>query len=117
MIVRFGLAGMVATLDHVLVAWLAMEKFQLHPALANGLAFLHANSLAYLINTRWTFRASHSARTWRRYLAVSLFGGLASMLISGGVALAGGHELLGILLVVCLLPLISFHAHRRYTYR
>lgn len=117
MIVRFGLAGVVATLVHVLVAWLAMRVFQLHPALANGLAFLHANSLAYLINTRWTFRVSHSLLTWRRYLAVSLLGGLASVLISGAVALVGGHELLGVVLVVCLLPLISFHAHRRYTFR
>ena len=35
----------------------------------------------------------------------------------GAVALVGGHELLGVVLVVCLLPLISFHAHRRYTFR
>ena len=116
MIVRFALTGLISTLTHILLAWVALDRFQAHPALANGLAFLHANTLAYLINTRWTFRTGNNLSTWRRYLTVSLLGGVASTGISGGVAAAGGHELLGILLVVCLLPVINFYAHRRYTY-
>ncbi len=116
MIVRFALTGLISTLTHILLAWVALDRLQAPPALANGLAFLHANTLAYLINTRWTFRTGNSLATWRRYLAVSLMGGVASTGISGGVAALGGDEFLGILLVVCSLPIVNFYAHRHYTY-
>jgi putative flippase GtrA len=115
-IIRFALSGLLTTLTHIAVAYTATMRFALHPGLANGLAFVIANSLSFALNTLWTFRAEASMRTWRRFAAVSLLGAAVSTGIATIVAAAGGHPLLGIALVVSIVPVLSYVAHRRYTY-
>jgi len=115
-IVRFGLAGLAATLLHIITAHAGTTRFALHPGVANGLAFIIANTLSFGLNTLWTFRAQVSLRTWRRFAAVSLLGATLSTAIATAVAVAGGHHLLGIALVVSIIPILSYLAHRRYTY-
>jgi putative flippase GtrA len=58
-----------------------------------------------------------SRRTLWRFVAVAALGALLSMAISGGAEWYGLHYLVGIALVVTSLPLLTFLAHSRWTYR
>lgn len=113
---RFALTGGLATLTHVALVVTMIELGGVLPGVANGVAFLAANSLSYAINTRWSFSASYSFSTWRRFFLVSLLAGGASAAIAAVVDSLGGHYLIGLALVVCLVPILSFFAHHWFTY-
>lgn len=115
-LIRYLLSSGMATATHIAVAYLGIEFLALNPGLANGIAFLVANTASYALNTRWTFRQKPSLRSWQRFFGISLIGGGASALIAGAAALAGLHYLVGIGLVILLIPGLSFYLHRRYTW-
>lgn len=113
---RFGIVGLVATLIHVASATALISLAGFHPALSNGLAFVFANTFSYGINTLWSFETSLSGRIWRRFVIVSLVAWLLTVSIAWAVQLAGGHYLLGITCVVVFVSILTFTAHRRWTY-
>ncbi len=114
---RFVLSGLMATSLHAAVAVALIEGVRLHPVAANGAAFLLANLLSFFTNTLWSFRAKPSLKIWMRFVAVSAAAWVLTMAIAWCVERAGGHYLLGIVAVVTCVPLLSFVAHRRFTYR
>jgi putative flippase GtrA len=114
---RFALTGVAATLLHIAAAAALIEGFQWHPGTANGAAFILANGMSYVVNTRWSFRSRLNLDTWRRFIMVSLAAWGLTVAIAWGVEMAGGHYLLGIALVVSLVPALSFLGHRWFTYR
>lgn len=114
---RFAVVGVAATLIHVAIATGLINAMQLHPAIANGIAFIVANSFSYVFNTRWSFTGKISLLTWHRFISVSGAAWLLTITISWMVDAMGGSYLLGILLVVTVVPALSYMAHRNYTYR
>lgn len=114
---RFAIVGAIATLIHMIVAVGIIKMVNWHPGIANGIAYIVANFFSYAVNTRWSFEAKVSLDSWYRFLAVSFIAWLLTVAISGLVAAAGGHYMLGILLVVVLVPTLSYIGHRKYTYR
>lgn len=114
---RFALTGLMATSIHAAVAITLIESLRLHPAAANGAAFLLANLLSFFTNTLWSFQARLSLRVWLRFVAVSIAAWVLTMAIAWCVECWGGHYLLGIAAVVTVVPLLSFAAHRLFTYR
>lgn len=114
---KFAMVGIVATVAHVVVATFLVEKGALHPSAANGLAFVVANFVSYIGNTRWTFNAHMDFYVWCRFVIVSLVAWSLTVSIAFAVEKAGGHYLLGIALVVTLVPVLAFFAHRMFTYR
>lgn len=114
---RFALTGLMVTSIHAAVAITLIESLRAHPAVANGAAFLIANLLSFFANTLWSFQARLSLRVWLRFVAVSAAAWVLTMAIAWGVDRAGGHYLLGIAVVVTVVPLLSFVAHRLFTYR
>ena len=114
---RFALVGVAATLIHVAIATGLINAMQLHPAIANGAAFIVANSFSYIFNTRWSFTGRISLLTWHRFISVSGAAWLMTIFISWLVAALGGSYLLGIMLVVTIVPALSYLAHHNYTYR
>lgn len=113
---RFALTGLMATVVHVAVAVTLIEGLRLHPAVANGAAFLLSNFLSFFINTLWSFQARLSLYVWLRFITVSAAAWVLTMAIAWCVERAGGHYLLGITAVVTVVPLLSFAAHRLFTY-
>lgn len=113
---RFAMAGLMATSLHVAVALAGTAQLGLHPGIANGVAFMLANTLSFMLSTVWAFRAEVTLRTWRRFVAVSLAGATISVVMATVVSAAGGDDLLGISLVVATVPMVSYFAHRHYTY-
>lgn len=114
---RFANVGALATLLHVAVASLLAGWLGAHPTLANGLAFVLANAMSYVLNSRWSFRSRMSWGTWRRYMVVSLAALGLTVSLAWAAEQAGWHYLAGIALVVTAVPLLSFGAHRHFTYR
>lgn len=114
---RFALVGIVATLIHLTVAVGVIETLEWHPGIANGIAFIAANIFSYAANTRWSFEAKFSTGSWYRFISVSIFAWLLTVTISWIVAAAGGSYLLGILLVITIIPVLSYIGHRNFTYR
>ena len=114
---RFAVVGVAATFIHVSVAIGFIEAAQWHPGIANGIAFVVANFFSYAANTRWSFDAKIGLNSWYRFIAVSFVAWLLTVAISWSVAAAGGSYMLGILLVVTLVPALSYVGHRNFTYR
>jgi putative flippase GtrA len=115
--IRFGLVGVVATLIHTMVATGLIVCWEFHPSAANGVAFITANLVSYVANTCWTFGFGMKLDNWGRFAAVSFAAWVLSMVIALLVAEAGGHYLLGIAMVIALVPVLTFVAHQKYTYR
>ena len=107
---RFGVVGVAASAAHIAVALLLIEHAGLPVLWANALAFSVALSISYLGNHRWTFRRTGAhERHFPRFLATALLGlGLNQLIILLTVELAGWPYLAGILLVVLLVPALSF---------
>lgn len=114
---RFGLVGIAATLIHLTVAVGLIEGGHVHPGIANGIAFVAANLVSYVVNTRWSFNARIGLDTWSRYIGVSLAAWMLTVAIAWGVDISGGHYLVGIGVIVILVPVLTFVAHRKITYR
>ena len=113
---RFILTGVLATLMHSVITIALVDLAHLHPSVANGLAYLAANIMSYVVNTRWSFQSHYSFPTWLRFILVSLLVGLLTVTIAWFVDWIGGHYLVGLGIIVTVVPMISFIAHRFFTY-
>ena len=74
-VVYFGGVGLLSTLVHVMVAWLASRSVLANPFLANTAGFASAFGVSYLGHFYFTFalREGHQ-RTLRRFVLLSLAG-------------------------------------------
>jgi putative flippase GtrA len=114
---RFALSGVFITGLHVLVAT-SLIKFALFtPSNANGAAFVTATVFSYLANTIWSFSSPLHGRNLIRFCIVSVIGLSLAMGISGAAQYYGLHYLYGIVLVVCVIPPVTFLLHYFWTYR
>ncbi|MCM2311648.1 MAG: GtrA family protein [Steroidobacteraceae bacterium] len=84
---------------------------------ANGLAFSIATLLSYLLNTFWTFRRRATGANALRFWTVALLGLGLTLLLSGAAEAARLHYFVGILLVIVLVPPLTFVLHSAWTYR
>lgn len=113
----FSLIGIVNTLIHLIIVTGLVELFSVHPLPANGMAFISANVFSFWANSRWSFRTAVTGQRYMRFFAVSL-AGLAISLIAIAISEAlQWHYLAGVFLSFVFLPLITFLAHRNWTWR
>ncbi len=113
----FSLVGIANTLIHLIVVTGLVELFSVHPLPANGMAFISANLFSFWANSRWSFRTAVTGQRYMRFFAVSL-AGLAISLIAIAVSEAlQWHYLAGVFLSFVFLPLITFLAHRNWTWK
>lgn len=114
---RFAVTGVFVTALHALVAVLFINFVSPHPPLANGVAFVVATVVSYVINTTWSFSARLHGKTLRRFLLVSAGGFVLAMLVAWAAQLAGLHYLAGIVAVALTIPAFTFVLHNFWTYR
>jgi putative flippase GtrA len=113
----FSLIGVVNTLLHLMVVTGLVELFSVHPILANGMAFITANLFSFWANSRWSFRAAVTRQRYMRFLAVSLLGLFVSLLAIAVSEALQWHYLAGVLLSFVFLPIVTFLAHRHWTWK
>lgn len=121
---RFGVTGIANTGIHAAVAVLCLNGFFLGvpwlvagPVVANGVAFLVATAFSYVVNTLWSFSSAVNRRTLQRYVVVAVIGLLAAMALARLGEWFGLPPLGGVLLVVCVMPLVNFALLSFWTYR
>lgn len=121
---RFGVTGLANTGIHALVAVLCLEGFFLGmpwlvagPVVANGVAFIVATMFSYVVNTVWSFSTSINRKNFQRFFVVAVIGLVAAMGLARLAELIGLAPLGGVVLVVCVMPLVNFGLHSFWTYR
>lgn len=112
----FSLIGVCNTLIHLVMVMGLVELFSVYPVLANGVAFITANLFSFWANSRWSFRAAINRQRYIRFFVVSLLGLTVSLLASMLGEALHWHYLLGVLLTFIFLPLVTFLAHRNWTW-
>jgi putative flippase GtrA len=115
---RFGLVGAAASITHVIVALLLIERAALPLLWANALAFSVAVFVSYFGNHAWTFgRTGYHRKHFPRFLAVALGGLLLNQsIVFLTVEIAGIPYLYGILLVVLIVPGLSFRLSKCWAF-
>lgn len=112
----FSLIGVINTFIHLGLVTALVELLTIHPMPANGMAFLCANLFSFWANSRWSFRTAITRHRYLRFLTVSLIGltvSISSIAISEALQ---WHYLIGVLLSFIFLPLVTFLAHRYWTW-
>ncbi|RQH08373.1 GtrA family protein [Paraburkholderia dinghuensis] len=114
-IIRFVLAGGVATLVHVSVAWLVFNWLIRDSTVANVAAFVVANVVSFLLQTLWSFSSRPTVTRFLRFGTVSIGGFLIAALVP---LLCGRQNLwLPTIAVVVCIPALSYVMHARWTFR
>ena len=115
--IRFALTGMFVTGVHAVTAIIFINYLLPIPPLANGVAFVSATMVSYVINTTWSFSSPMHGRTLFRFLAVSFLGLMLAIIVAWLAQKMGLNYLLGIGAVALTIPPITFVFHNFWTYR
>lgn len=104
----FAAIGVVNTLVHGSILTLAVEWMLTPVVLAHLFAFCIANVFSYVMNSRLTFRVSMTLARYIRFLAASLLALGLTLFLAWVMDRLGFQYLVGFLLIVVLVPIISF---------
>jgi putative flippase GtrA len=106
--IRFGLVGVANTVVHAGIVIALMEAFVPPAFVANGVAFVFANLMSYVLNSRFTFKTPLSFLGYRRFLLVSLVSLGLTLLITSVVECLGWHYSVGLIMVILLVPILNY---------
>ncbi|WP_028025839.1 GtrA family protein [Enterovibrio calviensis] len=114
-IIRFGLTGGLATLIHVSIAFCLLHFFAASVLTANLLGFSVAFGFSYFVQSLFVFKQSLSRKNAKRFFAVQFSALVISQLISE--LFSDTNSYLRVLLVVFMIPLVTYVIHRFWTYK
>lgn len=114
--VKFGLVGVVNTLIHGLLLFVAVETLQAGPLLGNLLAFLVANVSSYLMNSYWTFKALPTLPLYGKFLLGSLFALCLTLIIASLFEFFELHYGLGFACIVLTVPPLNYWMLKRWAF-
>lgn len=116
-LIKYYAIGLIATLFHVVIVAVLIEKFSFDAGFANGIAFILATFFSYFMNTYWNFQTEMSFAVLCRFWSVAALGCVLAVIISSIAAKLDFHYLIGIGMVMSVVPIISYLLHRNWTYR
>lgn len=114
LVARFGVSGILSTLVHLGVVWLASRWLQWPLGLANAVAYAVANLVSWLLQSRWTFRGRPRSR--QRWVIASLALLAVSALCGRAVDALWPGAAFGWLLAVAPIILASFFVMRAWVF-
>ena len=106
--IRFGLVGVTNTLVHAGIVVTLMELLAPPAYVANGVAFMFAIVMSYILNSRFTFKTPASFLGYRRFLLVSLVSLALTLAITSLVEFLGWHYAFGLLMVIFVVPVLNY---------
>jgi putative flippase GtrA len=115
-LIRFAMVGVLNTVLHLAVVGVLTQIFGLNQLISNVAAYLVASSFSFIANSIWSFEVRPQARRYARFQVVALLGLLVSGFIGHLGDVFGWHYVITVFLTACIVPLISFAAHRSYTF-
>lgn len=115
---RYGFAGGMAVLTHLVVLSLLVELAGFDKAVASAIGFLAAIPVNYLLQHRFVFtRTGRHGHYFARYLGVTLAGlGLNCGLFLLGVNVLGFHYLPTQIVVIGAVFAANFFVNRHFTF-
>lgn len=113
-IVRYIIAGGIATLIHLAVAFSYLRWAADDTLIANLLGFSCAFIFSYLVQSLWVFEHPIHPRNALKFLLVQLSALASAQLISEQAL--GLNSYFRVILVILILPLITFIIHRLWTF-
>lgn len=116
--VRFVIAGVCATLVHVGLFVVLVERVHLAPTAASIPAFALALLVSYLLNWAWTFQASSAFLTrLPQFVAVAAVGLVLNVALTLFVVDALQlHYAFALALIVTINPAVTYWLNRQWTF-
>ncbi len=115
-IIYFAAIGFLNTLVHGSVLVTAVELFLLDVTVSHFLAFCTANIFSYIMNSKLTFKSLLSFKRYRRFFLASLLSLGMTLLVSRLADMYGLHYLIGFILVIGVVPILSFLVMKFWTF-
>jgi len=113
---RFALVGVLNTLLHLAIVGLLTQSIGLSQLISNVAAYIVASSFSFILNSIWSFEVRLETSRYARFQVVGLLGLSVSAFIGYLGDVFGWHYGVTVLLTGGIVPLLSFLAHRSYTY-
>ncbi|MBB4641592.1 GtrA family protein [Rhizorhapis suberifaciens] len=119
---RYAATGLAVTALQALIYWLLATPVKLHPQLANGIAYLFAVALGYVLHSAFTFRG-HGARDKTairgiRFILVSLVSlGLNAMWVQIFVVWLDWATWVPVPFMLFVTPFVVFGLNRQWVFR
>jgi len=113
---RFLFSGLLVTFFYIFIASFIIKFVNLNVSLANGIAFVLANFLSYLIHTTWTFSERIKKSNLIRFYTVSIIAFLMSLLIPYSLEYFGMSDFLITLITSLSIPFLTYFLHSTWTY-
>jgi len=114
-LVKYGLLGVVATLIHLLSAWSIIYIFGATVFTSNIFAFLIAFSFSYIAQTQYVFESEFHIVKFFKFFGVQFSTFLFSYFVSNILRIESSY--LHTLLIVAIMPLITFTLHKFWTFK
>lgn len=119
---RYGVTGLFVTACQAAIYWTLAARLDLHPQLANGIGYVAAVVIGYVLHSAFTFRGhgardNHAARG-TRFVAVSLISyALNALWVFLTVGWMGWPEWAPIPAMLFVTPAIVFGLNRQWVFR
>ncbi|ADN09601.1 GtrA family protein [Sulfurimonas autotrophica] len=112
---KYGFFGVIATLVHLFSAWAIIYFFAASVFVSNTLAFFTAFIFSYIFQTLYVFSTSFHFKKFIKFFLVQYGTFLFSYLLSDIFPIQNGY--LHTLLIVAIMPLITFVIHKFWTFK
>ena len=113
-IVKYGLVGGISTLIHITAAYAYIYMVNNSIFISNIVGFLSAFGFSYIVQSKFVFKHAISYVRAFKYFIVQFISLLIAIVISDYAPLENSY--LKVILVIVLLPLITYFTHNVWTF-
>ena len=114
--VRFSVVGVGATLVHFTIAFSMIHFFKQSMLGANLTAYAVALMVSFLFNSLWSFKKEITSQLFFRFFTANISVLLVITVVSQACAYYEVNPVEGTLLIAICSPLVSFTAHKIWTF-
>ncbi|MGR9072608.1 MAG: GtrA family protein [Gammaproteobacteria bacterium] len=113
---KFGAVGLVATIVHISIAIIMIRFWQCNLFQANIAAYSVAMLFSFVFNSRWSFNRQLSTSLFLRFFTAN--SAVLGVIMGGSLFLTyfRTDPVVGTFLIALCSPLVSFTAHKFWTY-
>ena len=112
---KYGVFGVLATLVHLLSAWEIIYLFSASVFVSNIFAFFLAFVFSYIFQTLYVFQVEFHFLKLLKFFIVQFGTFLFSFFLSNIIVIENSY--LHTLLIVAIMPLITFVIHKFWTFK
>ncbi len=112
---KYGFFGVIATLVHLLTAWVIIYLFSASVFVSNLFAFLTAFIFSYIFQTLYVFESTFHIKKFLKFFCVQFGTFLFAYFTSDIFPIQNSY--LHTLVIVAIMPLITFVIHKFWTFK